>query len=61
VGEPGLVPTAPAIANAIYDAIGVRIRDGGRGPDEEREANRLAAVMLIPPDRTRYRRRPASA
>ena len=27
VGEPGLVPTAPAIANAIYDAIGVRIRD----------------------------------
>lgn len=27
VGEPGLVPTAPAIANAIYDAVGVRIRD----------------------------------
>jgi xanthine dehydrogenase molybdenum-binding subunit len=27
VGEPGLVPTAPAIANAIYDAIGVRITD----------------------------------
>ena len=27
VAEPGLVPTAPAIANAIYDAIGVRIRD----------------------------------
>ena len=26
VAEPGLVPTAPAIANAIYDAIGVRIR-----------------------------------
>jgi xanthine dehydrogenase molybdenum-binding subunit len=26
IGEPGLVPTAPAIANAIYDAIGVRIR-----------------------------------
>ncbi len=26
VGEPGLVPTAPAIANAVYDAIGVRIR-----------------------------------
>ena len=25
IGEPGLVPTAPAIANAIYDAIGVRI------------------------------------
>ena len=27
VGEPGLVPTAPAIANAVYDAIGIRIRD----------------------------------
>jgi len=27
VGEPGLVPTAPAIANAVYDAIGVRITD----------------------------------
>jgi xanthine dehydrogenase molybdenum-binding subunit len=24
VGEPGLVPVAPTIANAIYDAIGVR-------------------------------------
>ncbi|MCC6465182.1 MAG: xanthine dehydrogenase family protein molybdopterin-binding subunit [Planctomycetes bacterium] len=27
VGEPGLVPTAPAIANAVYDAVGVRIRE----------------------------------
>ncbi len=27
VGEPSLIPTAPAIINAIYDAIGVRIRD----------------------------------
>jgi xanthine dehydrogenase molybdenum-binding subunit len=27
VGEPGLVPTAPAIANAVYDAVGVRITD----------------------------------
>jgi xanthine dehydrogenase molybdenum-binding subunit len=26
IGEPGLVPTAPAISNAIYDAIGVRIK-----------------------------------
>ncbi len=25
VGEPGLVPTAPAVANAVFDAIGVRI------------------------------------
>jgi 4-hydroxybenzoyl-CoA reductase alpha subunit len=27
VAEPALVPTTPAIANAIYDAIGVRITD----------------------------------
>jgi CO/xanthine dehydrogenase Mo-binding subunit len=26
VGEPPLIPTAPAIANAIYDAVGVRVR-----------------------------------
>ncbi|MDP7572819.1 MAG: molybdopterin-dependent oxidoreductase [Myxococcota bacterium] len=26
VGEPGLAPTAAAIANAVYDAIGVQIR-----------------------------------
>jgi len=26
VGEPGCVPVAPAIANAIYDAVGVRVR-----------------------------------
>lgn len=26
-GEPGIVPTAPAIANAVFDAVGVRIRD----------------------------------
>jgi putative selenate reductase molybdopterin-binding subunit len=27
IGEHSAVPTAPAIANAIYDAIGVQIRD----------------------------------
>jgi CO/xanthine dehydrogenase Mo-binding subunit len=27
VGEPGCVPVAPAIANAVYDAVGVRIKD----------------------------------
>ncbi|HSF31997.1 MAG TPA: xanthine dehydrogenase family protein molybdopterin-binding subunit [Candidatus Tectomicrobia bacterium] len=27
IGEPPLVPTAPAIANAVFDAIGVRLRD----------------------------------
>jgi CO/xanthine dehydrogenase Mo-binding subunit len=25
VGEPAMVPTAPAIANAVYDALGIRI------------------------------------
>lgn len=27
VGEPGLVPTAAAISNAVYNAIGIRFRD----------------------------------
>jgi len=27
IGEPSLLPTAPAILNAIYDAVGVRIRE----------------------------------
>ncbi len=27
IAEPTMVPTAPAIANAVYDAIGVRIKD----------------------------------
>jgi xanthine dehydrogenase molybdenum-binding subunit len=27
IGEPGLIPTAPAIANAIEDAVGVRIQE----------------------------------
>ncbi len=27
IGEPACVPTAPAIANAVYDAVGVRITD----------------------------------
>jgi xanthine dehydrogenase molybdenum-binding subunit len=27
VGEPPLIPTAPAIANAVYDAIGIRMHE----------------------------------
>jgi len=27
VGEPPLVPTAPAIANAVFDAVGIRVND----------------------------------
>jgi len=33
-GEPGLVPTAPAIANAIFDAVGVRVRDLPMTPEK---------------------------
>ncbi|MCJ7593708.1 MAG: xanthine dehydrogenase family protein molybdopterin-binding subunit [Desulfobacterales bacterium] len=40
IGEPGLVPTAPAIANAIYDAIGVRITDLPITPEKIRKALR---------------------
>lgn len=40
VGEPGLVPTAPAIANAIYDAVGVRLRDLPLRPERVLEALR---------------------
>ena len=34
VAEPSLVPTAPAILNAIYDAVGVRIRDLPATPEK---------------------------
>jgi CO/xanthine dehydrogenase Mo-binding subunit len=27
MAEPACIPTAPAIANAVFDAVGVRIRD----------------------------------
>ncbi|MFV0334640.1 MAG: xanthine dehydrogenase family protein molybdopterin-binding subunit [Tropicimonas sp.] len=34
IGEPSLVPTAPAIINAIYDAIGVRIKSLPATPEK---------------------------
>jgi xanthine dehydrogenase molybdenum-binding subunit len=40
IGEPGCVPTAPAIANAIYDAVGVRIKDLPITPERVLEAIR---------------------
>ncbi len=53
IGEPALVPTAPAIMNAIYDAIGVRITSLPATPEKilaalqarraEEEATRTAA------------------
>jgi CO/xanthine dehydrogenase Mo-binding subunit len=33
IGEPALVPTAAAILNALFDAIGVRIRQAPASPD----------------------------
>lgn len=38
IGEPGLVPTAPAIANAVYDAIGVRINSLPLTPEKVLQA-----------------------
>ena len=38
VGEPGLVPTASALANAIYDAVGVRVHDLPMTPEKLRAA-----------------------
>ncbi len=45
VGEPGCVPSAPAIANAIYDAIGVRLDSLPMTPE-----NVLAALKERFPD-----------
>jgi CO/xanthine dehydrogenase Mo-binding subunit len=38
LAEPALAPTAPAIANAIYDAVGVRINDLPITPEKVLEA-----------------------
>lgn len=38
IGEPGLVPTAPAIANAVYDAVGIRLNRLPMKPERVLEA-----------------------
>jgi carbon-monoxide dehydrogenase large subunit len=38
IGEPPVIPTAPAIANAVEDAVGVRIRDLPITAEKVREA-----------------------
>ena len=40
IGEPAMVPTAPAITNAIYDAVGVRITSLPASPERVLEALR---------------------
>ena len=53
IGEPAMVPTIPAIMNAIYDAVGVRITHLPATPErvlmalrqkERRDAERCAAA-----------------
>jgi carbon-monoxide dehydrogenase large subunit len=46
LGEPGLVGVAPAIANAIYDAIGVRIKDLPITPEKVLDAIKGKKVTI---------------
>jgi xanthine dehydrogenase YagR molybdenum-binding subunit len=45
VGEPPLVPTAPAIANAVFDAVGIRIRTSPLSRDRIVEHLQQPAVV----------------
>jgi len=47
IGESGLLPTAPAIANALARAVGVRIRDLPLTPERVRQA--IASKPALPP------------
>lgn len=58
VGEPAMVGIAPAIANAVYDAVGVRITDLPVTPEKvlkklkaesskDKDSSRLKATVLI--------------
>lgn len=44
IGEQALIPTAPAIFNAIHDAVGVRLRRAPATPDRVRAAILAAAA-----------------
>lgn len=48
IGEQALIPTAPAILNAIHDATGVRIRRVPATPDRVLAAIRDGAAPLLP-------------
>ncbi len=55
LGEPPIIPTAAAIANAVYDAIGVRLTEAPMTPDRV-----LRALGKAPPARVRARGAPAT-
>ena len=38
IGEQAVIPTAPAILNALHDAVGIRIRKVPATPDRVRAA-----------------------
>jgi len=44
-GEPGIVPVFAAIGNAIFDAIGVRLREGPFTPQRVKAAERLGPIV----------------
>ncbi|MCX7297925.1 MAG: hypothetical protein NTU64_13880, partial [Hyphomicrobiales bacterium] len=51
IGEPAMVPTIPAVMNAIYDAVGVRVFDLPATPEKillaMREKARREAAMAM--------------
>jgi 4-hydroxybenzoyl-CoA reductase alpha subunit len=51
VAEPGIIPVAPAIVNAIADAVGVRIRDLPATPEKILAALAAQRAAAAPPPR----------
>lgn len=49
IGESGCVPTAAAIANAVYNAVGVRIRDLPMTPERVLAGNRKQSPRCVKP------------
>jgi CO/xanthine dehydrogenase Mo-binding subunit len=49
IGEPAMVPTAPAIVNAIYDAVGVRITSLPATPERVLQGLRQRRASLTGP------------